>query len=101
MESDDLQERQRRGSCLTIMLTGGLVGFFLLLLVVATGGWAVHVLWIGTAIFLFGAIHYLLWGRLMLHQTAREREEEDVRRRAEEREGRESEAGSNRIRRLP
>ena len=73
----------------------------LLLLVVATGGWAVHVLWIGTAIFLFGAIHYMLWGRLMLQQTAGEREEEEVRRRAEEREQKELEASSNGYRRSP
>jgi hypothetical protein len=91
----DDPERQRRGSCLTIMLTAGLVGFLLLLIVVATGGWAVHVVWIGAGIFLFGLIHYLLWGRLLLRQTAGEREEEEVRRQVEERLRQRQGPGSN------
>jgi len=86
MGPNDDPERQRRGSCLTILLTGGLVCSLLLLVVLATGGWAVYVVWIGAGIFLFGLVHYLLWGRLLLQQTAGEREEEEVRRRAEERE---------------
>ena len=101
MEPSDDPERQRRGSCLTILLTGGLVCVLLLLLVVATGGWAVYVVWIGAGIFLFGLLHYLLWGRLMLQQTAGEREEEEARRRAEQRERDGPGPHVNGIRRLP
>jgi hypothetical protein len=101
MEPSDSTERQRRGSCLTIALTGGLVGFLLLLLVVATEGWAVYAIGIAAAIGMFGLAHYLLWGRLLLQQTAGEREEEEARRRAEER-GREGvKHGANGFRRLP
>ena len=42
------------------------------LLILATGGWAVYLVWIVAAIGLFGLIHYLLWGRLLLRQTAGE-----------------------------
>ena len=101
MEPNENAERQRRGSCLAVMLTGTFTGFLLVLLVLATGGWAVHVLWIAAAVAMFGLVHYLLWGRLMLRQTAGEREEEEVRRRAEERERQEAEPGSNGFRRRP
>ena len=71
------------------------VGFFAALLVVATGGWAVYAIWIAGAIFLFGAIHYLLWGRAMLQQTAGDREEEEMRQQMEEREEEPPGPGSN------
>jgi threonine/homoserine/homoserine lactone efflux protein len=100
MEPGDDTERQRRGSCLAIVLTGGLVGLLLLLLILATGGWAVHIVWITAAILGFGGVHYLLWGRTMLQQTAGEREEEEVRRRAEERERQEADPHSNGVRRF-
>ena len=95
MEPNDDGERQRRGSCVAILLTGGFACFVLVLLVLATGGWAIHVLWIATAIGTFGLVHYLLWGRMMLQQTAGEREEEEVRQRAEEREREEAERESD------
>jgi len=101
MEAYDDPERQRRGSCLTILLTGGLVCVLLLLLVVATGGWAAHVVWIGAAIFLFGLVHYLLWGRLLTRQTAGEREEEEVRQQVEERLRNRPGPGDDGIRRAP
>ena len=101
MEPNDGAERQQRGACLTILLTGGLVGMILLVLVLATAGWAMHVVWIGTAIVLFGLFHYLLWGRLLLQQTAGEREEEEVRQKAEERERRRGEPGGDGVRRQP
>ena len=101
MGPNENAERRRRGSCLAVMLTGSFVGFLLVLLVLATGGWAAYVLWIAAAIALFGLTHYLLWGRLMLRQTAGEREEEQVRRRAEERGHDEAGPGANGIRRIP
>ena len=101
MEPNDNANRQGRGACLSLMLTGGFAGFLLLLVVVATGGWAAYILWITAAIGMFGLIHYVLWGRLMLRQTAGEREEEEVRQRVEEREGDEPKPGANGIRRFP
>lgn len=86
MEPNENQERQRRASCLAILLAGAFSGFILVLLVLATGGWAVYLLWIAGGVGAFALLHYLLWGRLLLRQTAGEREEEELRRRAEERE---------------
>ena len=62
---------------------------------VATGGWAVYVIGVAGAIFLFGGMHYLLWGRAMLQQTAGDREEEEMRQRAEEPEDEPPAPGSN------
>ena len=81
MEPSENPEQRQRGACVSLMIAAMVVGFFALLLVVATGGWAVYVIGISAAIFLFGAIHYLLWGRLMLQQTAGDREEEEMRER--------------------
>jgi hypothetical protein len=77
------------------MMAAMVAGFFALLLVVATGGWAVYVIGVAAAIFLFGAIHYLLWGRSMLQQTAGDREEDELRQRAEESEDEPPAPGSN------
>ncbi|HVS33949.1 MAG TPA: hypothetical protein VMS17_00075 [Gemmataceae bacterium] len=101
MEPNPSAEQQRRGTCLTMTLTGGFAVFLLLVLVLATGGWAAYILWVGGFVALFGLIHYLLWGRLLLRQTAGERQEEDVRRRIEEREDDEPRPGANGIRRFP
>ena len=101
MEPADGGERQRRGACLSILLTGAAVCIFLLLLVFATGGWAIHVVWIGVAIVLFGLIHYAVWGQWMLRQTAGEREEEEVRQKAEARQKESGDDGSGRGQRLP
>lgn len=87
MEPGDGGERQRRGACVSILLTGAAVSVLLAVLVLATGGWAMYVVWIAGAIAAFGLIHYLLWGQWMLRQTAGEREEEEIRRKAEGREG--------------
>ena len=102
MEPDDGGERQRRGACLSILLTGGAVCLFLLLVVLATGGWAVHVVWIGAAIVLFGLIHYAVWGRWMQgEKTAGDLDEEEVRRQAEAKERGPSADGSDHVRRFP
>ncbi len=86
MQPSGYSEKRQRGTCLSLMMAAMVAGFFALLLVVATGGWAMYVIWIGGAIFLFGGIHYLLWGRMMLRQTAGDREEEELRQRIAERE---------------
>ena len=97
MEPSENPEGRQRGACASLMITVMVVGFFALLLVVATGGWAIYVICIGAAIFLFGAIHYLLWGRMMLQQTAGDREEEEMRERLEEREEEPPTPGANGI----
>ena len=100
MEPNENAERQRRGSCLAVMLTTMFTAFLLVLLVLATGGWAVHLVWIIAAIGAFGLIHYLLWGRLMLRQTAGEHEEEELRQ-ADEEQREDAETGANGFHRLP
>ena len=98
MEPGDRGERQRRGACLSILMTGAAAALLLMLVVLATGGWAMYVVWVGGAILLFGLIHYGLWGQWMLRQTAGEREEEETRRKAEARDA--TDDGSEPIRRL-
>jgi hypothetical protein len=100
MEPSENSEQQRRGACLSVMLTAGFAAFLLVVLVLATGGWAVYVVGVAAAIAGFGAIHYFLWGRLMLQQTAGEREEEEVRQQAEAREKDGPRPGSNGIQRF-
>ncbi len=95
MTPNEYADRQKRGTCLSIMMAAGVAGFFALLLVVATGGWAVYVIGVAGAIFLFGAFHYLLWGRFMLQQTAGDREEEEMRRKIEDVEDEPPEHGAN------
>jgi hypothetical protein len=77
------------------MMAAGVACFIALLLVVATGGWAVYVIGVAVAIFLFGGFHYLLWGRSMLQQTAGDREVEELRRKIEEMDDEPPEHGSN------
>jgi Flp pilus assembly protein TadB len=97
MAPNEYADRRQRGTCLSIMMAAAVAGFFALLLVVATGGWAVYVIGVAGAIFLFGAMHYLLWGRAMLQQTASDREEEEMRQRIEEQEEEPPGPGSNGI----
>jgi hypothetical protein len=66
----------------TILLTGMVATFFLLLLVLISGGYFIYLVGIIAALGAFGGIHYLLWGRLLAQETAGEREEEDLRLRA-------------------
>jgi Flp pilus assembly protein TadB len=95
MAPNEYADRQKRGTCLSLMMAAVVAGFFALLLVVATGGWAVYVIGVAVAIFLFGGFHYLLWGRSMLQQTAGDREEEELRRKIEEMDDEPPEHGSN------
>ena len=100
MEPTGYAEKRQRGTCLSLMMAAAVVVFFALLLVVATGGWAVYVIGVAGAIFVFGAMHYLLWGREMLQQTAGDREEEEMRQRIEERDEEPPAPGSNGITRF-
>src|SRR5437660_330493 len=74
---------QQRSSCLMVLITVGIGGFFVMMLVLITGGWLMYLLYVVAGIAVFGAVHYFLWGRLMLQETADERERERQRRRDE------------------
>jgi hypothetical protein len=52
------------------------IGFFGLLLSLATGGYFVYVVGAMAAVVLIGAMHYALWGRMLDESTAAEREKE-------------------------
>jgi fatty acid desaturase len=99
MEPIDNAGQQRRGACLSILLTAGFAAFLLVVLIMATGGWAVYVVGVAVAIVGFAAVHYFLWGRMMMHQTLGEREEEEVRQQVETRLKERSRADSNGIQR--
>jgi uncharacterized protein (DUF58 family) len=95
MEPSENPEGRQRGTCLPLMLAWVFANFSALVLVVATGGWVGYVIGVVLAIFLFGTIHYLLWGRSLLRQTAAEREEEEMRKRIEDMDKEPPEHGSN------
>ena len=67
---------QPRSTCLMALITTGVGGFFVMMLVLITGGWLLYLCYIVAGIAVFGAIHYFLWGRLMSQETAAERERE-------------------------
>jgi len=84
MHDDDLNAyRQRRESFLTIFLAVLGSGAFLLFLVLLTGGFFLWVILGVALIILFALFHYLMWGRSLMRNTAGEREEEQLRARAE------------------
>jgi hypothetical protein len=69
---------------LGLFLTVMALGFFLLILILISGGFFLYV--VAAALGLVGlcAFHYVLWGRAMSHAVAGEREEEQLRQRAAE-----------------
>ncbi len=85
MDDDEIQQyRQRRESFLTIMLTLVAGVGIVLFLTIITSGFFLYCL-IGLAgIAVFGAMHYLVWGRLFVQEVAAERAEEERRVQAEE-----------------
>lgn len=81
---DPYEPPPRRESMLTIILTGMVTVFTVLVLILVTGGWVLWlVLVVGAMVFLY-IFHYFLWGRLLDEQVAGEREEEILRQRAAE-----------------
>jgi hypothetical protein len=74
---------QQRSSCLMALITLGIGGFFVMMLVLITGGWLLYLVYVVAGMAVFGAVHYFLWGRVMLQQTAAERERERRRERDE------------------
>jgi hypothetical protein len=78
----DQEAMQRRQNFLSVFLTGLAGMFFLLVLVLITGGFFVYVVAVAGAIVGFAGLHYLLWGKLLSDQVAGEREEEQLREQA-------------------
>ena len=71
-----------RESMLTVILTGMVVCFTLLLLVLITGGWIFWLILIVGAMASLYVFHYVVWGKMLNDEVAGEREEEILRQRA-------------------
>jgi hypothetical protein len=74
----------RRASFLPVILgsVGGL--FFLLVLVMVTGGFFLYIVGFFVAVAALACFHWLVWGKLLTQYTAGEREEEALLERARE-----------------
>jgi membrane protein implicated in regulation of membrane protease activity len=71
---------------LTVILTA-IVGLFCLgFLILLSGGYFLWLVLILMGSIAYFGLHYLLWGKMMTDAVAGEREEEELRRRAEARE---------------
>jgi hypothetical protein len=79
---NDDARRQHRQAVVTILLAGMAAAFTLLVLILLTGGWFVYLALLAGGMALFGLLHYVLWGRGLTRETAGEREEEQLHRRA-------------------
>lgn len=82
-------QQQQRHAMLTAFLTVLALIFIGLVLVVISNGLVITVVLLGGGMFLFGMLHYVLWGRAFSEATAGEREEEQLRQRAAETEAEE------------
>jgi hypothetical protein len=83
MDPTDDTARQARQTFLTIFLTGLLGVFCLLVLILISGGFFFYVLLVGLGMTAAGLLHYLAWGRAFSEEVAGEREEEQLRERAQ------------------
>jgi hypothetical protein len=79
MQPDGDPYQEQRSACLPWMLGLFIIGFFGLLLSVATGGYFVYVAGVVVAVMGITAMHYALWGRMLDESVAAEREEEEAR----------------------
>jgi hypothetical protein len=77
------QPQQNRQAFLSIFLTALAVLFFMVVLIFLTGGFFLYVLEFSGAVVLLGLLHYVLWGRAFSQEVAGEREEEQLRQRAQ------------------
>jgi len=73
------QQTNARQTIVTVMLASMGAAFFLFLLILISGGFFIYLVGILAAIALFGAFHYLLWGRLLVKETSEESEEARLR----------------------
>lgn len=84
--SDPNDEGPATGASMLPVMLAVFVGlFFLLVLVLLTGGLVLYVGLCVLGLTALGAMHYALWGRTFEEMTAGEREEAELLRRAEER----------------
>ncbi len=74
--------RQRRENFLSVFLAGLAALSFLAVLVLISSLF-LYVLLVAVAMFLVGMLHYLLWGKMLSDEVAGEREEEQLRQRAQ------------------
>ncbi len=72
----------RRSHFLPLVLASMGLFFFLLVLMLLTGGFVFYIVLCVTAAVALGTLHWLLWGRLLTDLTAGEREEERLLQRA-------------------
>jgi hypothetical protein len=82
MDPSDLRP-QRREAFLYVFLAGLVIFFSLLVLILISGGIFLYVLLIALAVAAVGLFHYVVWGRALSEEVAGEREEEQLRQRAE------------------
>ena len=78
MEPVDNPSPQQRDVCLPWMLGIFFIGFFVLMLTVATGGYFAYVLGLVAVIAVVAGMHYTLWGQGLGQTVARESEEEEL-----------------------
>jgi fatty acid desaturase len=83
MDHNYSQDQQQRHALLAVFLTVLGVLFFGVVLVLLSGGFFMYVVLLPAAIFLMGLLHYVLWGRAFTEEVAGEREEEQLRQRAQ------------------
>ena len=74
--------RRRRETFLTLALAGIVVFGLLFVFTILTGGFLLYVLLVVAAAGLVAGVHYLLWGRAYMEETAGEREEMEAEERA-------------------
>jgi hypothetical protein len=74
--------QQHRHGLLSVFLTLFGVAFFLLVLILISGGFFLWVVLFAGGILTVALMHYALWGRAFSDQVAGEREEEQLRQRA-------------------
>jgi hypothetical protein len=82
MDPDSPHTSSARQTIVITFLTSMAAAFFLLVLIVVTWGYLIFLVAIVGAMVVFGGLHYLMWGRLLVEQTAGESEEERLRQRA-------------------
>jgi hypothetical protein len=84
MQPAGLQRPSNRGPFLGMMLSILALAFFVVFLVLISGGFFMYVVAAVGALVLLCGFHYVLWGRALTHAVAGEREEELLRQRAQD-----------------
>jgi hypothetical protein len=74
--------QQHRHGMLSVFLTLFSLVFFLIVLILVSGGFFLYVVLFAGAILAVALMHYVLWGKAFSESVAGEREEEQLRQRA-------------------